>query len=61
MSKVLEAVNEAKISITYLLDAIDINQLRWSFGDCGGEMEAELEHIKEQIKIIEDNIKELQK
>ena len=58
MSQVLEAINEAKISITYLLEAIDINQLRWSFGDVGGEVEAELEHIKEQIEIIEDNIQE---
>ena len=56
MSKLLEAVKEASISVACLLDdiAVDENNDIKIF-----ELQKDIEHLQDQITIIENNINEV--
>ena len=56
MSKLLEAVKEASISVACLLDdiAVDENNDIKIF-----ELQKDIEHLQNQITIIENNLKEV--
>ena len=56
MSKLLEAVKEASISVACLLDdiAVDENNDIKIF-----ELQKDIEHLQDQITIIENNLKEV--
>ncbi len=56
MSKVLKAVKEASISVACLLDDVAVNEsseLNLS------ELQKDIEHIQNQITIIENNFEEI--
>ena len=55
MSKVIEAVKEASISVACLLDDVAVNnseELNLT------ELQKDIEHLQDQITIIENNLKE---
>ena len=55
MSKLLEAVKEASISVACLLDdiAVENNDIKVF------ELQKDIEHLQDQITIIENNLKEI--
>jgi len=59
MSKVIEAVKEASISVACLLDdvAVDKNDILNCELDLN-ELQKDIEHLQNQITIIENNLEE---
>lgn len=59
MNKLLEAVKEASISVACLLDdvAVDKNDILNCELDLN-ELQKDIEHLQDQITIIENNLKE---
>ena len=56
MSKLLKAVKEASISVAFLLD--DIQEVPDNIGII--ELQKDIEHLQDQITIIENNLKEVE-
>lgn len=56
MSKLLEAVKEASISVACLLEEVAVMHSRDIELD---ELQKDIEHLQDQITIIENNIKEV--
>ena len=58
MSKVLEAVKEASISVACLLDdvAVDENDIFTTYELDLNILQKDIEHLQDQITIIENNI-----
>ena len=56
MSKLLKAVKEASISVACLLD--DIKEVPDNIGII--ELQKDIEHLQDQITIIENNLKEVE-
>ena len=56
MSKLLKAVKEASISVACLLD--DIQEVPDNIGII--ELQKDIEHLQDQITIIENNLKEVE-
>lgn len=55
MSKLLEAVKEASISVACLLEEVAVMHSRDIELD---ELQKDIEHLQDQITIIENNLKE---
>ena len=59
MSKLLEAVKEASISVACLLDDVAVNEDDILNGELDlNVLQKDIEHLQDQITIIENNIKE---
>ena len=56
MSKLLKAVKEASISVACLLEEVAVMHSRDIELD---ELQKDIEHLQDQIKIIENNLKEV--
>lgn len=58
MSKVIEAVKEASISVACLLDDVAVNEDDILNGELDlNVLQKDIEHLQDQITIIENNIK----
>ena len=58
MSKVIEAVKEASISVAWLLDDVAVNEDDILNGELDlNVLQKDIEHLQDQITIIENNIK----
>ena len=56
MSKLVKAVNEASISVACLLEEVAVMHSRDIELD---ELQKDIEHLQDQITIIENNLKEV--